>query len=61
MVAELEKALKGKAKIEFRPLQPGDVKLTYADITSAKNELQYNPKFDFSTGIKNFVKWLKTN
>lgn len=61
MVAELEKALGKKAKIDFRPLQPGDVKLTYADITSAKKELQYNPKFDFSTGINNFVEWLKTD
>ena len=61
MIAELEKALGKKAKIDFRPLQPGDVKLTYADISSAKTELQYNPKFDFSTGIKNFVEWLKTN
>jgi UDP-glucuronate 4-epimerase len=61
MVAELEKALGKNAQIEFRPLQPGDVKLTYADISFAKKDLLYNPKFAFNTGIKNFVEWLKTN
>ncbi|HEY9115189.1 MAG TPA: GDP-mannose 4,6-dehydratase [Bacteroidales bacterium] len=61
MVSELEKSLGKKAQIDFRPLQPGDVKLTFADISSAKKELHYNPKFDFSTGISNFVDWLKTN
>ena len=61
MIAELEKALGKKAKIEFRPLQPGDVKLTFADISLSKKELGYNPKFDFSTGIYNFIEWLKAN
>lgn len=61
MVAELEKALGKKAQIDYRPLQPGDVKLTFADISRAKKELQYNPQYDFSTGIKNFVEWLQSN
>jgi UDP-glucuronate 4-epimerase len=61
MIKELEKALEKKAQIDFRPLQPGDVKLTFADISSAKKDLQYNPKFDFSSGIRNFVEWLKMN
>ena len=61
MISELEKALGKQAKIDFRPLQPGDVKLTFADITAANKDLNYNPRFDFSTGIKNFVDWLKFN
>jgi UDP-glucuronate 4-epimerase len=61
MISELEKALGKQAKIDFRPLQPGDVKLTFADITAATKDLNYNPRFDFSTGIKNFVDWLKLN
>lgn len=61
MVSELEKALGKKAEIDYRPLQPGDVKLTFADISRAKKELQYDPQYDFSTGITNFVEWLKSN
>ena len=61
MIAELEKALDKKVQIDFRPLQPGDVKLTFADISSAKKELDYNPKFDFRSGIEKFVEWLKIN
>jgi len=61
MITELEKAIGKKAQIDFLPLQPGDVNLTFADISAAKKELDYNPKFDFSTGIRKFIEWLKIN
>jgi UDP-glucuronate 4-epimerase len=59
MIKEIEKALDKKAIIDFKPIQPGDVRLTYADISKSENEIGYNPQFDFKTGIANFVKWLK--
>jgi UDP-glucuronate 4-epimerase len=59
MISELEEALGKEVKIDFREEVPGDVRLTYADISKSKREIGYNPQYDFKTGIRNFVKWLK--
>ena len=44
-------------KIEQLPMQPGDVERTYADISKAKELLNYAPKTSFKEGIKKFVEW----
>lgn len=46
-----------KPNLVYEPMQPGDVDITYADITKAKKLLGYNPSTDLKTGITNFVKW----
>jgi nucleoside-diphosphate-sugar epimerase len=38
-------------------MQPGDVEITYADISKAKKLLGYEPKVSFEKGIKQFVDW----
>jgi UDP-glucuronate 4-epimerase len=43
------------------PLQQGEVNTTYADISKAKTEIGYNPKYDIETGIKKFVEWNNSN
>lgn len=48
-----------EAKIEKLPLQPGDVPITYADISRARKELGYNPQVTISEGIQRFVEWFK--
>ena len=53
----LEKALNKKAKINFLPLQPGDVLNTRADMTKFINELDYTAKTNIEEGIKKFVDW----
>jgi UDP-glucuronate 4-epimerase len=40
--------------------QPGDVSVTYADISKAKRLLGYQPKVDMEEGIKRFVEWYKS-
>ena len=57
MVQTIEKALNKKAIINWLPMQPGDVDITYADISKAKKLLGYNPSITFENGIKNFVAW----
>ena len=47
----LEKALSKKAKINFLPLQPGDVPDTYADVTSLKNKFNYKPSTSVVKGL----------
>jgi len=58
-IAALESALGVKSEKNIRPMQPGDVKKTYADIAKAKNMLGWQPKTDIVSGISSFVKWYK--
>jgi len=61
LLQTIEKALGKKAVLNHLPLQPGDVTKTFADISKAKLEIGYNPKFDFETGIGEFVEWYNNN
>lgn len=58
MVSTLQHTLGKKAILQRLPMQPGDVDRTFADITKAKNNLGYNPKFSFEEGVDLFCKWL---
>jgi UDP-glucuronate 4-epimerase len=58
-IKTLEKELGVTAKINFMPIQPGDVPETYADISEARNLLGFEPKVNLDEGIKNFVSWYK--
>lgn len=59
MVTTIEKELGIKAILKMLPLQPGDVPITNADISKAKNMINYNPKTEFDKGVANFIKWYK--
>jgi UDP-glucuronate 4-epimerase len=55
----LEKSLEKKAKINFLPLQLGDVPDTYASIDNLKKNFNYRPVVSITEGVSNFVKWYK--
>ena len=55
----LEKALGKKAKINFLPLQPGDVLETYANVDDMEEKFDYKPSTPVIKGVTNFVKWYK--
>ena len=57
IVSIIENKLGKKAIIDFKNIQPGDVKKTYADIEIAKNKIGYNPKTSVSTGLEKFIDW----
>ncbi|WP_426475421.1 GDP-mannose 4,6-dehydratase [Chryseobacterium balustinum] len=57
MLSEIEKNLNKTAIRKILPLQPGDVQKTSADITKAKNLIDYNPTTNFQNGTKKFVEW----
>ena len=59
LIALLEENLGKKAIIERKPMQPGDVPLTFADISKAKELLNYNPTTKIEDGIPKFVEWFK--
>lgn len=46
-------------RIEQQPDQPGDVLITYADISKARSLLGYNPKVPLEEGIKRFIRWVR--
>ena len=55
----LEKTLGKKAKINFLPLQPGDVPDTYANVDNLKKKFNYKPSTTVIEGVSNFVEWYK--
>ncbi len=55
----LEKNLKKKAKINFLPLQLGDVPDTYASVDNLKKEFNYKPSTSVFDGVSKFVNWYK--
>ncbi|HEV2329457.1 MAG TPA: SDR family NAD(P)-dependent oxidoreductase [Verrucomicrobiae bacterium] len=57
MIEFLERALGKKAIIDRQPLQPGDVPLTFANISKAREQLGYDPKVKFERGIQLFSDW----
>lgn len=59
MVKTIEEEMGKKAKIEYLPMQPGDVDATYADISKAEKLIGYKPSISFKEGIHNFLKWQK--
>lgn len=57
LVSLLEDALGKKAQVEALPEQPGDVPITYADISKARRLLGYDPRVAIEEGIEWFVRW----
>lgn len=60
LVELLERALGRRAIIDKQPLQPGDVPVTYADISKGRRLLGYDPRTKIEAGIERFVDWFKT-
>ncbi|MDP1808983.1 MAG: GDP-mannose 4,6-dehydratase [Actinomycetota bacterium] len=57
LIRLIESALGKEAKINWQPNQPGDVPITFADITLAKRDLGYAPTTPIESGIPRFVNW----
>ena len=60
MIQTIEEALGKKALIQSLPEQPGDVPITYADISKARRLLGYSPETPFERGIAEFVQWYRS-
>jgi UDP-glucuronate 4-epimerase len=61
LIQLLESALGRKAVINRLPAQPGDVPLTCADISKARQRLGYDPRVKIEKGLPLFVDWFKQN
>jgi UDP-glucuronate 4-epimerase len=60
MIGLLEQACGKKAIIDLQPMQPGDVRETYADISAIGTDLGYAPTTAIAEGVPKFVKWYKS-
>jgi UDP-glucuronate 4-epimerase len=61
LIELIENAVGNKAIIDRQPMQPGDVPVTYADISKARKMLGYNPQTKIEEGIAKFVEWFRTS
>ncbi len=44
---------------ELVPMQPGDVPVTYADVSALERDYNFKPSTDLRTGLRRFAKWYK--
>lgn len=57
----IEESAGKKAIIEFKPMQAGDVRKTWAEVEKLKTSFNYKPGISVESGIKQFVKWYCEN
>jgi UDP-glucuronate 4-epimerase len=58
-IALLETALGKKALLDLQPMQPGDVKATYADTAALREAVGFAPSTPLETGLARFAAWFK--
>ena len=58
-VEVLEKAIGRRAEKQFAPMQPGDVKETYANIEAIRRDHGFEPKTGIDEGIPRFIAWFR--
>ena len=61
LIELLEKSLGQKAILDRQPIQPGDVPITFADVSKARTKLGYHPRVKIADGIPLFVDWFRKN
>jgi UDP-glucuronate 4-epimerase len=59
LVALIERVVGRKALLDHQPDQPGDVPITFADITGAARDLGYAPATSLEDGIRAFWRWIQ--
>ena len=59
MIEVLEKAIGKTAEKIYEPMQPGDVKETYADIEAIQRDVGFAPTTSIDVGIPKFVQWYR--
>lgn len=58
-IKTIEKHMGKKAELDFLPMQPGDVKRTWADTKKLAKYCNYSPIITIDDGIKEFTDWYK--
>ncbi|MEA1071040.1 NAD-dependent epimerase/dehydratase family protein [Sphingomonas sp. LY160] len=59
VVELLQRETGREAKIDFQPMQPGDVSDTFADISAIQRDHGFEPATTIDEGVPNFVAWYR--
>jgi UDP-glucuronate 4-epimerase len=59
VVELLEQETGRKALLDPKPMQPGDVRETFADISAIQRDHGFEPATSIDDGIPRFVKWYR--
>ena len=55
----IERATNHKAILDKQPMQPGDVRESFADIEASRRDLGFEPKTTIDVGVPRFVDWFR--
>ena len=58
-IAALERAFGKEAKLEMKPMQPGDVKASFADTSALRAAVGFAPSTPLETGLQRFADWFR--
>lgn len=61
LISTVEKVVGKKAIIDRKPMQPGDVDRTWADLSHSKKTLGYSPSTSLEEGIAKQWEWIQKN
>jgi UDP-glucuronate 4-epimerase len=59
MIELIEQACGRRAVRDYQPMQPGDVKDTFADISAIQRDLGFQPTTTIDVGVPRFVDWFR--
>jgi UDP-glucuronate 4-epimerase len=59
LIGTIEDLLGQQARKNLKPMQPGDVRETWANIDKARTRLGYDPKTDLKAGLAEFANWYR--
>lgn len=59
LIEIIEENLGSRAERILMPMQPGDVKATFADISAIQNDLGFYPTTSIETGVPKFIRWFR--
>ena len=59
LIGMLEAAMHQKANIEYRPVRPEDLPVTFADLSKASLLLGYQPQVSLEEGLQDYVDWFR--
>ena len=60
LVETISEALEVEVALDRQPMQPGDVVITYADVSKAQERLGYAPQVLIPEGVGRFIEWYRT-
>jgi UDP-glucuronate 4-epimerase len=58
-IATIERLIGKKATLDMQPMQPGDVKATYADTSALAKAVGFAPSTPLETGLQRFTQWFR--